>query len=80
MKKITLSFLLLSLLSLQASEFYYAYDKKVKVTQLKERRNTTDGTRYFQTEQGKEIGVRDEIIVQCKESVNCLELLKSQGF
>lgn len=68
------------MLLLHANEFYYAYDKKVKVTELKEKRNTIDGTRYFQTSQGKELGVTDEIIVQCRESINCLKLLESLGF
>lgn len=80
MKKITLSFLLISMPLLQASEFYYAYDKKVKLTEIKEKRNTTKGIKYYQTTQGKEVGVTDEIIVQCKETVNCLKLLESQGF
>ncbi len=80
MKRITLSLLFTSVLLLQASEFYYAHDKKMKVTELKEKRYTADGIRYFQTAQGKKIGVTDEIIVQCKESVNCFELLKDQGF
>ncbi len=79
MKKIILSFLLFSMLLLQASAFYYAYDKKVKVTQLKEKRNTTNKIKYYQTAQGKEVGVTDEIIIQCRESVNCLKFLESQG-
>ncbi len=80
MKKITLSFLLISILFLQASEFYYAYDKRVKLTEIKEKRNTTKKIKYYQTTLGKEVGVTDEIIIQCKENVNCLKFLESQGF
>jgi len=80
MKRITLSLLFTSVLLLQASEFYYAHDKKEKVTELKEKCNTTKGIKYYQTAQGKEVGVTDEIIVQCKEATTCFKLLKDQGF
>ncbi len=80
MKKIILLFLVASLFVLSADEFYYAHDKKIEVSELRERRNNADTVRYYQTREARVFGVTDEIIVQCKEAKNCLETLEDLKF
>ena len=72
MKKIAL--IMLFAISLQAADFYYEYGKKVMIVKTYEGRDAK-GVKYYKNSLGKKIGVKDEIIVQCKEGISCRENL-----
>ena len=80
MKKIILTFLLTSMILLQANIFYYEHGKKVELKEVKEIRSNVKGITYYKTVQGNKLGVTDEIIVQCKKNIDCFKLLEDQGF
>ncbi len=68
--------LILSLfvLSILANEdYYYAFGKKVTVTKLNESRTLNDtNITYYQTQTGHKVGVRHDIIIRCKDGVDCI--------
>ena len=63
-----------------AGEYYYENGKKIEVHKLPESRvlNSSDVT-YYKTEYGHKIGVNNEIIVQCKNGVNCMKVFSQYG-
>ena len=63
----------------QAQEFYYEFGKKVLVTPLADSRSV-DGIKYYTKSEGKEIGVKDEIILKCKDNISCKESLEKYKF
>ncbi len=73
MKKITL--LMIVALSLHAGDYYYEYGKKVMIVKSYESRDSS-GIKYYENSMGKKIGVKDEIIVKCKEGLSCQNSLK----
>ncbi len=64
----------LLLISLEAKEFYYEYGKKIEVTKLFQKRGL-NSISFYQTSNGEKVGVKNEIIVKCKDEV-CLKLFK----
>jgi len=63
-----------------AGEYYYENGKKVEVHKLPESRVlSSKDVAYYKTEYGHRIGVNNEIIVQCKNGVNCMKILSQYG-
>lgn len=76
--KIMISFLGLSLLG-YANEFYYEKGKKVELTEITsdahQKVQNTEAIRYYKTERGQTVGVTQDILVECKEGVECRKVL-----
>ena len=71
-------FLILSLfaLLLNADSSYYEKGKLVELQKMNTLRSADGGSvEYFQTTKGQKIGIKDEILVQCKTGVDCKLLL-----
>jgi hypothetical protein len=66
-------------LSLYAGEVYFhAYGQKVLLTPLPVSRSVTnDEIKYYQTQDGKKLGVRHEVIIGCKKDTNCTKSLNA---
>ena len=78
MKKIWLMVIFGSMI--EAQEFYYEFGKKVFITPIKDSR-AVNGIRYYRDrENGKKIGIRDEIILKCKDNISCKESLERYKF
>ncbi|SFV52355.1 hypothetical protein MNB_SV-12-254 [hydrothermal vent metagenome] len=78
-KEIIISLLALTIMG-SADEFYYDNGKKVElkeveVTQSLQHRVNNNRTKYYKTSRGATIGVRDDILVECEEGVECKEVL-----
>ena len=63
-----------------ADEFYYENGKKVELKEIEisqslKQRVRNNGTKYYRTSQGTTIGVRDDILVECVEGIDCKEVL-----
>jgi hypothetical protein len=55
--------------------YYYEYGKKVQLTQLKGLRAVSDkNITYYQNSAGQKVGVKNEIIVKCKQTTQCNEI------
>ena len=67
---------IVALLSLHSAEYYYEYDKKVTMVKLHEQRSNADVT-YYEDMYGNKIGVKNEIILKCKDENRCMKLLKT---
>lgn len=76
MKRIVL-FMIFSVF-LNAESSYYEKGKLVQLKKLYEKRiSDNNNIEYYQTQGGYRIGIKDEILVQCKEGINCSKLLAS---
>ena len=69
--------MLLSIFSLSyANESYYENGKLVELQNIYSSSDANDSSiKYYKTVTGKKVGVTDQLLVQCIESVNCPELL-----
>jgi len=80
-KEIIMGLIGLSLLT-EASDFYYENGKKVDVVKV-EKTNTQQkksiGTEveYYQTSKGHKVGVKNDILVECKENKDCKKVLSA---
>ena len=63
----------------QAQEFYYEFGKKVLLTPRVNIRDV-NGVRYYTKADGRKIGVKDEIILKCKDNILCKDSLKKYEF
>ena len=77
MKKIWFMMIIASIV--QAQEFYYEFGKKVLLTPTANSR-AVDGIIYYIKADGKKIGVKDEIILKCKDNISCKDSLKKYKF
>lgn len=64
-----------------ATNFYYENDQKVEVTKLHESRSydgnsSKKSVDYYKTSTGHQVGVTNEILVQCKTNVDCKKVIK----
>jgi hypothetical protein len=59
---------------------YFSYNKIVKLTPLKNSRTLNSDIKYYTNEAGQKIGVKQEIILKCKDKRVCIELIKSYNF
>ncbi len=70
-------FILFVGLLLNATESYYDRGTLVKLEVAKEvRALSKSDIKYFTTQSGKRVGVKNELLVKCKAKINCVELLK----
>jgi len=61
-----------------ANESYYENGKLVELQNTHSSRSVKDSSiNYYKTVTGKKVGVTDKLLVQCKASVNCPNLLDS---
>jgi len=63
-----------------ASDFYYENGKKIEVTKIDDKSiqkkvNANDAIQYYKNSKGHKIGVKNDILIKCKEKVACKELL-----
>ncbi len=65
-----LFFLILSLNFLYANNFYYEFDKKIEVTEIKES-SDLEGVKEYLTNDGRTVKFANEILVQCKQNAYC---------
>ncbi len=76
--KILTSLLSLTLLGC-ASEFYYENGQKIELVKLEaneaQQKRSDDEVKYYKTAKGHKVGVKDDILVECKEGVKCQEVL-----
>ena len=60
---------------LNANQSYYKNGKLVELQNTYSLRNiTTSSIHYYKNTAGNKIGVKNQILVQCKKSINCAEL------
>ncbi len=63
-------------LLLNADSSYYEKGELVELQKINESRNLDDKAfDYFTNRNGKKVGLSDELLVQCKESIDCKVLL-----
>ena len=63
-------------LILNADSTYYERGELVELKKVNELRGAdSNGVEYFQTRSGQKIGIKDELLVQCKAGVDCKTLL-----
>ena len=75
---ITLSALLLSAVHLFGETYYYSFGQKVTLKPLPQTRSAADqDIHYFQTESGTKLGVKNEIIIGCKDMEQCKPVLEN---
>jgi len=68
--------LLFFVLSLSANESYYKNGKLVDLQEIQTFRNLDDNNvKYFKNINGQKLGITDEILVKCKDDVDCKSLL-----
>jgi len=75
MKYLSMIFMMFTL-SACASDYFYEYGKKVELTpidKLSTRSVDLQGVRYYKTKDGKEVGIKNEIIVKLKKDVDSKE-------
>jgi len=56
-----------------ASDYYYEYGKKVELTPVEKvssRSIDNQNVRYYKTKDGREIGIKNEIIIKLKKGVD----------
>lgn len=62
-----------------ANEFYYENGKKVTVTEIvsevNQKMQAENSIRYYKTDKGDKVGVKQEVLVECKEGVECKQVL-----
>ena len=77
MKKIWFIFIMGSLL--EADNFYYEYGKKVDLKHLNTQRDL-GGIQYYEKSNGSKVGLKDEIILKCKDNISCKDSLLKYKF
>ena len=75
-KEIILGLIALTLFG-NATDFYYENGKKVEVVKINEKRVNDSNITYYKTSKGHKIGVKNDILVECKEGVNCKSILSN---
>ena len=74
MKKIII--FLIYILSLSAGESYYERGKLINLQELHTfRDNVSSEIKFFKTPSGQKLGITDEILVKCKDGIDCRSLL-----
>jgi len=65
-----------------ASDFYYENGKKIEVVEIeksdsKQKKRSSSEVKYYKTAHGHKVGVKNDILVECNEGVNCENILSS---
>ncbi len=83
MKKITLillTFLFFSISANADNPFYYEYGKRVELKKLSKTSNRNgDAIDYYEDSNGREVGVKNQIIVKCKEGLDCYAIFEKHN-
>ncbi len=79
--KVLISLVGLTLLGC-ASDFYYDNGKKIKVTEIEatkvqEKKASDSKLKYYKTSKGHTVGVKNDILVECHEKVDCRKVLST---
>ena len=72
-KKIVISLIYFTFL-LNASDFYYENGNIIEVTKISKLRNNSE-IKYYMTSRGDKIGVKNDILIECVEDINCSKVL-----
>jgi hypothetical protein len=78
-KEIIIGLIGLTLLG-NSSDFYYENGKKIEVVKIedsKQKKRSSSEVQYYKTAHGHKVGVKNDILVECKEGVNCENILSS---
>jgi len=80
-KEIILGLIALTLVG-EATDFYYENGKKIEVVSLEkskkqEKPDNSLKVVYYKTSHGHKVGVKNDILVECNEGVNCTKVLAS---
>jgi len=67
-------FLIIITSLIKADDFYYNNGNIVKVTKILKLRNNSE-IKYYRTSNGNKIGVKNDILVECVDDVNCSKVL-----
>jgi hypothetical protein len=78
-KKIILGLMAVTLVG-EASDFYYENGKKVNVVEIEkastqQKSESALDIKYYKTSKGYKVGVKNDILVECKEGSNCEKVL-----
>ncbi len=75
--KIIITTIFLGLLSISyANDSYYSNGQLVELQNIHSSRSASGSyIDYYKTANGQKVGITDDILVQCKEEVNCTQLL-----
>ncbi len=65
---------------IMADSSYYSYGKLLKLTPIKSDRSIKGDTTYYLNDAGQKIGVKNEIIIKCKDNSQCTKILKQYNF
>lgn len=58
-----------------ASDFYYENGKKIELSKVKEKRENSNDISYYKNAEGRKLGVKNEILLQCVVAKGCKEVL-----
>lgn len=78
----SLFFSLLAISSVFATnDFYYEFDKKVYIKNKIETKTSKSDTNIqeYETQEGKKVKFKNEIVVQCEKDIDCKEDIKLLG-
>ena len=72
----TLLVLVSMCLVLNASEYYYERGELVELKEISSTRESNNNNiRFYKKYSGQKVGITDQIILKCKENVDCMNLL-----
>jgi len=71
--KIFISLIIMTLL-IKADDFYYENGNIIEVTKISKLRDNSE-IKYYMTSKGNKIGVKNDILVECVDDVNCSKVL-----
>ncbi len=79
-KQIIFSLLTLSLLGC-GSDFYYSNGQKIELSKIessqKEKQEGKETITYYKTSTGQQVGIKDEILVECHKDIECKKVLNT---
>jgi hypothetical protein len=59
-----------------ADVYYYDHGKKVRLTKLKDKRSNIKDIEYYKYDSGRTVGVKNEVLVKCKDLSSCEDIFK----
>ena len=71
--RIVISLMAMTLL-VNADDFYYENGNIVEVSEMAQSRDNS-GIKYYRSSKGNKIGVKNDLLVECVEDVNCSSIL-----
>ena len=71
--KIVISLIAMSIL-VNADNFYYENGNIVEVSEMRQSRDN-NGIKYYMSSKGNKIGIKNDLLVECVDDVNCSSIL-----